>query len=505
MPRGGKVSVPVSGLARHWSEVVMLLSLVLVGLAWSLASAPVSAPDDDFHLASIWCVWGEQASGCVEGESVEGPAPRNVVIPPLSDHTSGCMAMQPDQSGACTYTDENSASGPSQFPTRANNGGYPGGFYAYLRLFVTGNTLFSLVMTRMASFLLSAGLVVATGWMLPRQDRDRAWLFLAFVLVPVGLFFMASTNPSGVAIAAVGATFAAARSALLEGAARRRNVLSAVAVVATLIATQSRPDAVWFCGLAVVAAFLSAEAWRGLSGRRLLEAVGPTLGLLAVVLVRSFGNLADYQPEPVGGDRPGLLFHNLANLTNLYVGDFATRLGWLDVTMPAAVTGVLTLAVGYVLTLGLLAATRGKALSFAAVGIVMIGYPLLLLTQYNSVIGENVQARYLMPLTVIAALSLSVGIPPLFRKRSAGVTLLMALAVALAHALALHTLIRRYVTGLDVQGWNLSAGAEWWWPMPIGPNLVWILGSGAFALLLILLAWRASSGMPTKALAHDGI
>ena len=42
----------------------ILAAALILGLSWSLASAPASSPDDDFHLASIWCAWGAEASDC---------------------------------------------------------------------------------------------------------------------------------------------------------------------------------------------------------------------------------------------------------------------------------------------------------------------------------------------------------------------------------------------------------------------------------------------------------
>jgi hypothetical protein len=52
--------------------------------------------------------------------------------------------------------------------------------------------------------------------------------------------------------------------------------------------------------------------------------------------------------------------------------------------------------------------------------------------------------------------------------------------------------MRRSITGLDVSSLDLEGGAEWWWSMPIGPNAAWATTSAAFALLAVLLAWRAA-------------
>jgi len=61
-------------------------------------------------------------------------------------------------------------------------------------------------------------------------------------------------------------------------------------------------------------------------------------------------------------------------------------------------------------------------------------------------------------------------------------------ALALANLVSMQVNIRRYVTGVERQGPNLDAGAEWWWHgMPVGPTAVWAIGSLAFAALLAAL------------------
>lgn len=46
------------------SVVVGVLAALLAGLAWAASSPPGSSPDEDFHLASIWCPPPVESSGC---------------------------------------------------------------------------------------------------------------------------------------------------------------------------------------------------------------------------------------------------------------------------------------------------------------------------------------------------------------------------------------------------------------------------------------------------------
>jgi hypothetical protein len=67
------------------------------------------------------------------------------------------------------------------------------------------------------------------------------------------------------------------------------------------------------------------------------------------------------------------------------------------------------------------------------------------------------------------------------------------IALTLANAIALHTNIRRYTTGIRVQGFNLDEPREWWWPFfPdfLSPNALWFIGSLAFGVLIWALLTR---------------
>ena len=63
-------------------------------------------------------------------------------------------------------------------------------------------------------------------------------------------------------------------------------------------------------------------------------------------------------------------------------------------------------------------------------------------------------------------------------------------ALIVANAVALHTNIRRYISGLDVVDWNLNHHVEWWWDIPVSPMVIWAIGSLAFAgATIIVLLW----------------
>ena len=61
----------------------------------------------------------------------------------------------------------------------------------------------------------------------------------------------------------------------------------------------------------------------------------------------------------------------------------------------------------------------------------------------------------------------------------------------MAQAVSLQVNIRRYVTGTGAQGLNLDAGDQWWWSSAPAPMVVWIVGSLAYAALMVVLIREA--------------
>lgn len=115
--------------------------------------------------------------------------------------------------------------------------------------------------------------------------------------------------------------------------------------------------------------------------------------------------------------------------------------------------------------------------------------PVYVLTAGGNVVGQNVQPRYLLPLIVLMGGLVVLSVAGRAIRFNTFQLASIALTLAIAQSVALHFNIRRYVTGVDVQGWNLDAGTEWWWSgLPFSPMGIWVIGSAAFAALAVVLA-----------------
>jgi hypothetical protein len=470
-------------LARRigWWIPLVGAALLVTGGAWAVSSPPGSSPDDNFHLASIWCAWGEDEDTCRE---LSGGEETGLADVPAEIGEAACYAFQPTESGACTYQ----AAARSGFvQTRVNSGLYPDLFYDAMRtLVVSDEPATSVVLMRMAnvalaSALLMGALVLATP--LLRKAVALAWLG---TLVPLTVFFLGSTNPTSWVVLGLGTYWAFLLRYLMGEVGRPgTRVAGGFAVASGVMAAGSRADGAAFTLLVTVAILIVAlPDWRALA-RSSMAVPGAVVVIAALVYVTAGQTNASAGLEGIPGTiRPeglALLLNNVVAYPTLLAGVFGHGwgLGWLDTGMPPVVAA---LGPAVALSLVVLSATAywaRKLLSVLLVAGVCVALPLFILQQGGNVVGESVQPRYLLPLVVVGlglALLSRADRSWEFRPQHA---VLLTLSVGLANCLALQSNIRRYVTGVDQTSLNLNKDVEWWWEAPVPPMAVWIVGSVA--------------------------
>ena len=272
-------------------------------------------------------------------------------------------------------------------------------------------------------------------------------------------------------------------------------------MVSVLIAAGSRTDAAVYAilGLAI-AAFLSFQRTRAFGFKLILPAV---LVLVAAAFFRSSGYAAVAEGglnggilDPESRSIESVLAFNLVSIPQLWTGVFGSwGLGWRMEVWPGFFLvefAALVVFIGLV-SLGLRIMPWRKATMVVALVATLYVLPLYILTRGISVVGENVQPRYLVSLVVVLGALLLLGRaedPPL-RPGAWHVIPAMVLLSA-ANAVALYTNLRRYITGFDVRQLSLDASTEWWWEgVPFGPMALWAFGSLAFAATIVVLgiAW----------------
>ncbi len=507
---------PSETASRSWrgllTAVVAVVLLIVSFGSWAFSSAVGGAPDDDYHLSSIWC-------SSFAGDTCEvDPGGEGVYIPESLREGIYCYYHNPTQSAGCQPFMDGTDPRPD-VPFAHNNPSrnlYPDGYYNFSNLLKTDSIEATALAVRLVNLGIFLGMTISLFFLLPQRLRTT-WVWMWVIgLVPMGMFIIPSSNPSSWGITAVASGWIALLG-YLESRGPRAWALGAVFILAGVLALNARIDAVLYLGLAsVVAVWLSPTR-----GRELLVKIWPGFIVIALVIVQLIVNPANLErvvqgigqrsdtisdplpwatsPEVADGSAFdwALLWNNLWSIPGLWLGVFGGypwgSLGWLDTALPqVVVVGTMTVALG-VTFLAVRSADKKKIVGL----IVMLGaiwaMPLYLLQLGGFLAGEEVQPRYLLPLMMVllGTIVLTNDGSPIVSDRGRLWFILAALTIA--NAISLHTNIRRYTTGINIQGFNLDSPREWWWPFfPefLGPTLLWAIGSLAFGGLLWLLLFR---------------
>ncbi|MFN3707850.1 DUF2142 domain-containing protein [Microcella sp.] len=483
--------------------MLALLTALTLG-SWALASPIGAGPDDDFHLISTWCAGPAVDELCADGST---PQTRQVPRPLLE---APCFAYDPEESAACQLgTLDWSGVGPGGAveiveTSRGNFGGeYPPLYYAVNGILSGANAEAAALAMRAVTIALFLVLATALHLLLPARLVPALHGGLLVTMVPLGVFLFGTNNPSAWAVIGV-ATSAIALLGYFETSGRRKLGLAAVFVVGVIMAAGSRADAAVFAGFGIAVMGMLAAAP---TKRFVLDAILPAItGLVALGFFLAagqassgtggFGGPIRDATGSEGGDvsaaiheaaEPtlggvGLLFYNVLNVPFIWSGAWGEwGLGWLDTSMPAVVP---LAGIAAFVALGFVALRGAGARVIGAVAVVVAALwavPVYVLQAGGTMVPDQVQPRYLLPLIVL------LGVLLLVRRENSPLTLtrsqrwVLVAAVAGAHFVALHMNLRRYVTGTDEPGPYLDAGLEWWWAwMPVGPSVIWLVGSLAF-------------------------
>jgi hypothetical protein len=464
--------------------------------AWAFSSPIGSSPDDDFHLTSIWCGNPLDTAACEPGTE-----PGTRVVPEAVVEAPSCYAQRPEISASCQADTFDLDPTPSVETDRGNfEHNYPPVYYAVMSVLVGPGIEQSILLMRLLNVVLFVGLTTALFCLLPRTRRPAlAWGWL-IVSVPLGMFLLASNNPSAWALIGVGSSWLALLG-FFETTGRTRVALGALFVVTALMASGARGDAALYTIMgSALAIFLAARRDRGFLLSTILPAAMAVVSLIffltsqqSAVVSSGLGGSTGVSGAPLGGDgghKSGftLLAYNLLMVPSLWTGVFGDwGLGWLDTGVPAVVRVGAAGIFAAVVFANLRRIDLRKGIAVLGVGLVLWLLPTFILVRGGNEVGENVQPRYILPIMVVLAILACLPVlgrgfrPSWLQVGLVGGTLLVA------EAFSLHANIRRYVTGDDVQGWNLDAGAEWWWHIPFSPMAVWGIGVLAYAGVLVIL------------------
>lgn len=460
----------------------LVLLLTYFG-AWALSSPVGSSPDEDYHLASIWCAQGDREGAC------EVPADGQSVMIPPQVRNAPCFAFDSAVSGVCqspdhVFDDEELVE-TERGNFGAHAGSYPPGFYNVMSLFVGPDVERSVLVMRLVNAVLAVAMIGLT--FVASQGRARRGLVATAVvtLVPLGAFIIPSVNPSSWAVVSALTLFFGVFGFLSSTRRWRTVLLGVVSVAAVAMASSARADASAYAIIAIGAASVVALAAGRLSRTFLVRLALPVL--LAAVSAVSY--LTAGQAGAAGqaaGRGPSNFVFVAWEALHYWVGALGlSPLGWLDTPMSGIVwvstTGaffaVLFVAIGYV--------GRWRGIMVALVALAAVLLPTYIEATAEQPLG-SVQARYIYPLLIVLA-----AVAALSTERRAFTLTpvqrwVVVCAIGAASIVSLYENIRRYVTGNDITGARLVPGEWWWSDLPVSAEVVWLVGSFVAVATLVI-------------------
>ena len=487
-----------------WPFIVVSLFLFATLTCWAISSPVGSSPDDDFHQVSIWCGQGEREGLC---EYTESPDERMV---PAALVTTNCYAHEPDTTGACSSKALASGSRNMVITERGNfgteSGLYPPIYYTVMSVFASQDIVWSVITIRLVNSFLYLTMMVALCALLPAHRRPTLIVASVVTMIPVGVFLLASINPSAWALIA-GATVPMSLVGYFETRGRRRIALAGLALLSTIVGSGARSDAALYIILTAIATII-------LFARRERRFWISTLWPLVLAAISAFfvlgaGQSASALSTSTASGGAGLLLDNALALPVMWAGALGAPspieswgLGWLDTAMPAIVWMSTLLVCGFAVFSGIASASGRKLFVVSSAFLALWAIPLYIIQSWGVHTGQWVQPRYILPLlTIFVAFALlrqnsdtENAAPPPWMPLTLGQTRIGTVALVLANSAALFTNIRRYTHGSTSQAIDLGRNPSWWWEGSIpGPMMIWVVGTLAFALLIFLLVRRINS------------
>ncbi|WP_083663209.1 DUF2142 domain-containing protein [Actinomyces mediterranea] len=473
-----------SGVIRWLLGALLVLSTVVAGLGWVLASPVGGSPDDDYHLASIWCprpVEGSCRTRIIDGEV-------NVLVPEPIAKASTCYAFKQEVSAACTlpYLNENDG-----YTRRYDDGNYPKGYYRFHHLFISESVNQSVLLMRTVNMLISVALLGAIGALIPALQRRGYAVALLIAWVPMGIYYVASNNPSSWALTGTFA-FATGMLGALNSRGVRRWVLVALAALGGLLCISSRGDSAFFLFVIAMALVFAIQWRRMLWPYMVFLAVASAVGVFSMfstgqstVVTSSDAELAFTPSGPV---------ETLVRATlqvPLYIAGFYgynRGPGWFDTPINEPTVLVMLFIFGGALIVGLAGGTWRKWLSALMIFGALIGVPIAVTVRGYYPTLWHYQPRYMLPLLAVFLFILFVVDSRTPAVLSRVQSVVVGFGISAAYCLALQMTLWRYTAGVNSGDppLNLDRFMQWWWPIPMSPTVVWTTSSLAFAATVIL-------------------
>ena len=479
---------------------VTALSLLLLGIVWAFASPRGSSADEGFHLTNIWCAWGNSDLCQIEQET-------GVVLVPDSIANAACFTLWPSQNGAGCLKDLSMDLVQVGSTISIAEPTYSLGFFKTMRVFAGENIEMSVQIMRIFNGMISSLLFF---WALVAATRPIARALAiswGVAIIPIGIFFIASVNPSSWVIMGVGTFWAFLASALGPGEKTKTQLWSLWlgAAVSFTVAMLARTDSGVYLCATIGAIFI--WRWKSirvhLSRTKVLIFLG---GLAAIVLGTAMMLLSRYnqiqfsfpgaqtstdQPVPLLKsflELPSFLFGLFGGQTAKFIitdsevargvegyrpSGFLFGVGWTEFPLPSLVGLLIGAAVFGTVVIGFTRYSKPRV--FAVTFLVLAFVAQVVLMRASIDFGRAMlQPRYFFPYVLIIlglCVTISVKRGHFFSRVQ---LLLSSIPILIAGSLAWLATATRYAVSPSAAYTNFGQPLDWWWEFGPG-RLTWFL------------------------------
>lgn len=480
--------------SKAWPCMVIVCWL-LVLMGWGFSSPAGSDPDSPFHANSTWCSHGFRQNFCEQPDASLSELTPPVVLTPKMVTGLSCFAFNPETSGACeNLTLQDREMVPNQVNNLSNL--YPKGYYWFNGFFTSDNIYTYVNFGRLVNIGLFIAMLVGIFYCGGRRLLRNVSVALLLTTVPLGMFTVASNNPSSWAITGTIGFYVFSYCYIKLQDLTKKIFAFFFMMLCVAVVASARLDALIY--ITVIAVLFLVTAFNKIRSKEFgLYAVLTSVILFAAAFtffsIDQGSALASGLSLDSNFNRPinDVVFNNLTNVPGLFFaifgwGGYGGGMGWMDTSVPPL--GFLSLGLVASLVLVTTMINRHRFSKFRILALtgfaVMVVFSMLYLDR--AFVGENVQTRYVLPLISVIACELLFDSSPIRHRRKIKTVIIVLYVVGFGTAL--HTNMRRYITGTDILDFNLNTQIEWW-RAPINPNLYFLFVVGIFTLLTLLLFW----------------
>ncbi len=479
--------------------IVGMLGVLLGFAAWAISSPISGSPDDDYHLGSIWCPRPIDESGCTF--EVKDGVISSVEVPEVIPDSKKCIAFKPKKDASCSLD----ASDKELVPTdRFDDGGYPWGYYQLHHLLVGEDVHHSIVMMRLLNILIGLGGLFLVGALAAPHIRHALVIATLTAWVPMGVYFIASNNPSSWALSGC-LIYGASLLASTEARGWRRWALLGTMTLGAVLAATSRTDSAFYLFVITLAMWFYIKITRNRLPTLVLSLA---LAVVGMVILSSTGQTASLTSDGGWPTYPKLetwriFILNLEKLPEHIASWWGLTWGpgWFDVPLLGWSTLGMIFVVGGVVFVAADKLHPRKILAITVMTGALFGIPVVSLTLRQVQPVVFYQGRYMLPLLAVVLLVWLTRRDKKIFFRSPGQLILLIIVVSWANSMALRQVIRRYTLGL-ADNTLIGFGLPKWWPWAFSPAEAWMVGSLAMLGGLMLISFATIHSV--KALQQVG-